>query len=286
MAHTAHVSEKKKKIVADLTKLLQDYNVIGLVDLSNLPAPQLQRMRALLRNKVKIVMTKKNLMKIILKNLSDSKKNIIDLTNHLEGMPAFIVTNEDPFKLAKILRDNVSSAPAKPGQIAHENIVVPKGKTNFPPGPIISELSSVGIKAGIDGGKVAVKEDAVVVKKGEEVNQKVAAVLKRLGIEPMKVGLRIIATWDNGEIYTSDVLSISAEKVLDDLRHATSEAMALAVEIAYPTMDTIKTLIRKAYIEASALSKEAGILTSDNAKDMIASAEVAAEAVSKKIENQ
>ncbi len=285
MTYKAHVSERKKRNVAELTELAKKYNVIALVDMNNLPAPQLQRMRELLRGKVLIKMTKKTLMRIIFNNLSNEKKDITKLSNYLEGMPALALTNEDPFKLAKILKENVSSAPAKAGQVAPDDIVVPKGKTNFPPGPIISELSSIGIKAGIEGGKVAVKEDAVVVKKGEIISDKVASVLKRLGIEPMKIGLRIIAAWDNGEVFASDVLSISTEKVLDDLRRAAAESKALALELVYPCSDVIEDLLVRAYRGAKALSLEAGIVTSDNIADMLAEAELAAQALSKKINN-
>ncbi len=285
MTYKAHVSERKKRNVAELTELAKKYNVIALVDMNNLPAPQLQRMRELLRGKVLIKMTKKTLMKIVFNNLSNEKKDITKLSNYLEGMPALALTNEDPFKLAKILKENVSSAPAKAGQVAPDDIVVPKGKTNFPPGPIISELSSIGIKAGIEGGKVAVKEDAVVVKKGEIISDKVASVLKRLGIEPMKIGLRIIAAWDNGEVFASDVLSISTEKVLDDLRRAAAESKALALELVYPCSDVIEDLLVRAYRGAKALSLEAGIVTSDNIADMLAEAELAAQALSKKINN-
>ncbi len=285
MTYKAHVSERKKRNVAELTELAKKYNVIALVDMNNLPAPQLQRMRELLRGKVLIKMTKKTLMRIVFNNLSNEKKDITKLSNYLEGMPALALTNEDPFKLAKILKENVSSAPAKAGQVAPDDIVVPKGKTNFPPGPIISELSSIGIKAGIEGGKVAVKEDAVVVKKGEIISDKVASVLKRLGIEPMKIGLRIIAAWDNGEVFASDVLSISTEKVLDDLRRAAAESKALALELVYPCSDVIEDLLVRAYRGAKALSLEAGIVTSDNIADMLAEAELAAQALSKKINN-
>ncbi len=285
MTYKAHVSERKKRNVAELTELAKKYNVIALVDMNNLPAPQLQRMRELLRGKVLIKMTKKTLMRIVFNNLSNEKKDITKLSDYLEGMPALALTNEDPFKLAKILKENVSSAPAKAGQVAPDDIVVPKGKTNFPPGPIISELSSIGIKAGIEGGKVAVKEDAVVVKKGEIISDKVASVLKRLGIEPMKIGLRIIAAWDNGEVFASDVLSISTEKVLDDLRRAAAESKALALELVYPCSDVIEDLLVRAYRGAKALSLEAGIVTSDNIADMLAEAELAAQALSKKINN-
>src|SRR3989338_2862633 len=147
-------------------------------------------MRAELRGKVSIFMTKKTLMKIALGNIKNDKKGIEVLEDYFIGMPALIFTKESPFRLARILRKSKTPAPAKAGQIAPADIIVPKGPTPFPPGPVISEFSSAGLKVGVEGGKVAVKEDAVVARKGEKITGKVAEVLARLGIKPMEVGLR------------------------------------------------------------------------------------------------
>ena len=281
--YKAHVSEKKKKIVNELVKLLQEYRVVGIVDMNNLPAPQLQKMRALLKGKVLIRMAKKSLMRIAFERVKDKKQNIQLLEEHLEGMPALILTNEDPFKLSRILQENMSPAPAKPGQVAPEDIVVPKGKTNFPPGPIISELGSVGIKAGIEGGKVAIKEDAVVVKKGEVINAKVASVLSRLGIEPMKVGLRIVAAYDNGEIFKADVLRIDTEQVLDNMKQAASMAYYLALGLNYPTKETIQAIITRTYQQAKQLALETNYLTKETVGIVLAKAENAAKLLSEKV---
>ena len=283
MNYKTHVSEKKKKIVKELTKLISDARVIGIVDMNNLPALQLQKMRALLRDQVMIRMTKKNLMRIAFENIKDKKSNIQELEKYLIGMPALIITNEDPFKLARILKENMSTAPVKAGQVAPNDITVKKGKTNFPPGPIISELSNVGIKAGIEGGKIAIKEDTVVAQEGEVVSDKVASVLKRLGVEPMKIGLKIVAAYEDGQIFKSDVLGISTEQVMSDMIRATSQAYALATEIGYITEETIMPLLNKAYSQARALSSEANIVTADNIKDEISKAETGAKVISEKI---
>ncbi len=285
MNYKAHVSEKKKKIVNELTKLLENARVIGIVDMNNLPALQLQKMRSLLRDKVIIRMTKKNLMKIVFERLKEKKPNIQELEGFLKGMPALIITDQDPFKLSKILKENISSAPVKAGQIAPNDIIVKKGKTSFPPGPIISELAGAGIKAGIEGGKVAIKEDAVVAREGEIVNDKVASVLNRLGIEPMKVGLKIIAAYEDGQIFKSDVLEISTEQVLANMTRAALESRHLAMTIGYITKDTIIPMLSKAYSEAKALSSEANILTKENVEEELSKAESIAKSVSEKIES-
>ena len=58
----AHVAEYKKEIVNELVNLMTEYPIIGVVNMENLPAPQLQKMRAQLRGNFYITMTKRRLM--------------------------------------------------------------------------------------------------------------------------------------------------------------------------------------------------------------------------------
>ena len=92
----AKVTEFKKKIVQDITKLSKKYPIIGVVNMENLPGPQLQSMRTELRGKVDLFMTKKRLMKIALENIKKEKSGIEHLENHLDGMPALIFTKDSP----------------------------------------------------------------------------------------------------------------------------------------------------------------------------------------------
>src|SRR3989344_6071657 len=208
----AHVAEYKKEIVSGLVNLMTDYPIIGLVNMENLPAPQLQKMRAQLRGNFYIAMTKRRLMKLAIEQVKSSRKGIEQLENHLGGMPALIFTKENPFRLSRTLQRNKSPAPAKAGQTAPRDIIVPKGATPFAPGPIIGELALAGIKSGVEGGKVAIKEDSLVAKSGEKIKPKVAEILTRLGIQPMEVGLDLVAVYEKGLIYGRDVLSVDEKE--------------------------------------------------------------------------
>src|SRR3989338_2085586 len=113
-------------------------------------------------------------------------------------MPALLLKKENPFSLYKILKKSKSSASAKAGQIAPRDIIVPAGPTPFTPGPVISEFAALGIKAGVEGGKVAVKQDTTACKEGKPINAPLASMLARLGIEPMEIGLNLVAVFENG----------------------------------------------------------------------------------------
>jgi large subunit ribosomal protein L10 len=270
----ANVSEYKKKIVKDIIKLAKQYNIIGVVNMQDLPAPQLQLMKSELRGKINLFMTKKRLIKIALEDIKNEKKHIEELEKYLEGMPALLFTNENPFKLSKLLQKSKTSAPARAGQTAPEDIVVAKGPTPFAPGPVISELSSAGLKVGIENGKVAVKEDAVVAKKGDKIKPKVAEILTRLDIKPMQVGLGLIAAYENEVIYQRDVLEVDEKEFNNKINLAATQAFNLAFNITYPTKDNINLLIAKAFNDAKALGISQKILDKGIIEQLLGKAEM------------
>ncbi|MBI2523315.1 50S ribosomal protein L10 [Candidatus Woesearchaeota archaeon] len=250
---TAKISEYKKNAVDEMSSLIRKSSITALVDMSNIPAPQLQAMRKEMKGKISLYMTKKRLMRIALDRSKNEKKNIEALANYFEGMPAFIFSNEDPFKLSRLLQKGKTKAPAKPGQTAPSDIIISKGPTPFAPGPIISELSSVGLKVGVEGGKIAIKENAVIARKGERIKPKVAEILARLDIRPMDVGLGMVAAYEDGIIYTRGVLEVDEKAFNNKLNNAAVQAFNLAFNIAYTTKGNIYLLIAKAFNDAKAL---------------------------------
>ena len=272
-AKTAHVAEYKKEIVANIVNLITQYPIIGAVNMENLPTPQLQKMRALLREKVVMTMTKRRIIKIAIEKCKEKKNGIEKIEPYLKGMPALIFTKENPFALFKMLKKNKSPAPAKAGQIAPKDIVIPAGPTDFAPGPVIGELAQIGIKAGVEGGKVAIKQDSTVVKEGEQIKPAVASILTRLGVKPMEVGLDLIAVYEDGTIYTKDVLDIDEDKFIAKLHEAASGAINLSVFAGYPTKDTIELMIGKAFNDAKAVALEYNVIDEGIIDELLGKAE-------------
>ena len=187
----------------------------------------------------------------------------------MDGQVAIVATEMNPFKLYKILEDSKTSAPAKPGTIATDDIIVPEGDTGFEPGPFLGELQQVGIPAKIDKGKICVQKETVVVEAGEEVSAQVAATLSRMDINPMEVGIDLKAVYEEGSIYTSDVLAIDEEQTFADLQNACRNAFNLSVNAAIPTDETISTIINLAYTKAVNVGVAGGIMTSETSEPLI-----------------
>jgi len=256
----AHVQQYKKDEVKRLENLIRQYKVVAIADMTNLPSNQLQRMRKTLKSTMIITMTKGSLLKLAIVN--SKVPGLEKLLEHIKGMPAIILTNENSFKLSKLLQRSKTKAPAKAGQIAPNNISIPEGPTPFPPGPIIGELGQLGLKTTVIDGKVAVKEGkldiikgAVVAKQGEKIKENVASVLSKLGISPMRVGFIPLAAYDKNDDKVYVGIKIDKEKTLEELRDMIIKALGFAVNMKYPTQDTVRYFIAKASVEEKAIQK-------------------------------
>lgn len=277
--YATKASQQNKKAISALSALFDRYKVVAVVNLESLPSAQLQRLRSNLGGDLQIIMSKKSLFKLAIDAVKGKHKGIEHLSPLLIGMPALLFTSQSPFKLAHALQRNKSKAPAKPGQIAPFDIVIPAGPTSFAPGPIISELASVGIKAGVEGGKIAVKVPSTVVREGEKIKPKVAEVLAKFNIQPMKIGLNLVAAFEEGIIYDRKVLSVDPATYVRDLTNAAAEAKALAVELGLPASETIVLLIAKSARQARHLAKEFGIMVPELAEELVGKAGLEAAAI-------
>ncbi len=272
------VNERKKELVQQLVRDIQEYPIIGVANLQSLPAKQYQMMRSMLSKKgVKMKMARKKLLQ---RALAESKKSSMEqLTAKLKGMPALVFTKENPFALYGMIQKNKSPAAAKPGQTVNKEIVVKAGPTSFAPGPIISELASVGIKTKVEGGKLTIMQDTTVAREGDIVSQKLAETLKRLDIRPMEIGLDLVAVWENGLVFDAKQLHIDEAEYAQNILNCAQWAMNLAIDVAYPTVDTTEMLLQKAFREAKAVAVEQNIITEETLSDILAKADAQAASV-------
>ncbi|MBR9677815.1 MAG: 50S ribosomal protein L10 [Nanoarchaeota archaeon] len=266
------VKEWKKERVKEISEKIKDYKVLGIVDFHALPAKQLQIMKKKLKEKgVTLLMARKRILKRVLE--TSDKKNIKELIKNLGSMPALILSSLDPFRLAKIINDNKSPALAKAGQTSPKDIVAPAGPTPFTPGPIIGELGILGIKTKVEAGKLTITQDVIVVKKEEIISKVAASILRRLGIEPMEIGLTIKAVWEKGIIFSADQLRIDTKEYTEKLKLAHATALALSLNANIPIKETINALLQKLHSQAIALSMNTGFPTKQTRDEILRKAE-------------
>ncbi len=270
-------SAEKKAMVERIARLSKDYPVLAVTRLSKVRSAQLMAVRKVLRGNAEIVVVKNKLAILGLKRAG--LKNADELLKNLHGQNALIFSTQDPFKLFLLLEKNRVNLAARAGDIAPADIVVPAGNTGQQAGPVLSEFREAGIKTKIEAGSIQVVEDSVVAKPGTPISPKLASLLSRLGIKPIRAGLAIALAYENGLIYGAEAVAIDLDKYRASLLEGFFSSKGLAVYLGYVTKESGPEIIAKAYREALAVAVEAGELTPESAPVILAKAEAEANAV-------
>ncbi len=259
--------EQKEAKVEEFAEAIEEYDVIGILDMQSLPARQLQEIESEIEEFADIKMSRKTLMNIALEN---SDKDGIDELDTDEAMqPAFIFSTKDPFQLYSLIQANQTSAAADGGEIAPNDIEVPEGDTGIGPGPMLGKLQQTGAQVQVQDGSIHVQEPAVMVEAGEEITSDDAEILNQLGIEPLQIGLDLVIAYNDGEIFTAEELDIDTEQYREDVEAAAAGAFNLAVNAGIINETTASAIISEAVRKARNLSTSEGLPEEETIEDSI-----------------
>ncbi len=261
------VQEWKIKKVKELTEEIDASPVVGMLDLHGLGAAQLQKIRTDTRDSAKIIVTKKGIIKRAID--SSKKENIKDLEKYEPHIPALMLSKDNAFKLYRKVESSKTEAYAKAGNIAPRDITIPAGETNLPPGPVISDLQSAGVKAMIQGDKIAIREDSPLVKEGEAISAIKANVMMKLGIKPMEVSLNMMGAHEKDIIFDKSTLAVNTEEYLANIRTAYTQAFNLAYNADIFIKEIMPQKLREAHTSAMNLAINTEIASNDTIAPII-----------------
>ena len=254
----------------------------ALVGVRGVPAAALQSMRRELRHRGHPIQVATNTsIRHAIDKASKKRPSLRPLLEQVEDQTAVLSAEGNPFSLFQELSKTRSPTPARGGEVAPHDIVVPSGATSFKPGPIVGELQHAGFPAAIEKGKVVLKKETTIVKAGGTISREVAGLLTRLEIFPLEVGLTLRAVVEGETYYPPSVLNVDLDARRADLARAARGALGLAVEIAYTTPETVPLLVTKAHRRALGLALAAGYITPETIEPLFAKAMREAAAVGK-----
>jgi len=259
---------EKERVVNEIINLLETYRNLIVIDAFGLRTKIINEMRENLRGRVKFKFVKPSLfLKAAEKKKSETLVKLAE--SYVRGSVLLAFSNEDPFKLVREFKKNAMLLPAKAGSILQEDLVIKPGNTGLPPGPMISELNEVGIPTRIDKGSIWITREVTVAKAGDKVSEKLAAVLSKLNIKPIKMYLRPKAAIVDNTIIDGQILETEPEEIIRALVEANKKHFVISVALNYPTKDNISFLLTRAAKEALALSLELKFLTKENLAIML-----------------
>lgn len=268
------IPEWKRQEVEELSQLMREYPVIAVADITGVPTSLIQRIKKRLREQlgddIEIRVAKNNLFRIA--GEKAGLKGLDQLDPHLTGQRLFIFTRINPFRLYSILSRTKIPVPARAGMVVEREIIIPAGDTGFQPGPILSAFGKLRIPTRVQGGTIWIAKNTKVAKPGDVISSDLAAMLQRLGIYPMEMGIDIMLALDNGVLIPADKLKIDIEEYTRMIGEAHARALAVGAEAAVPEPEVLKRSIALAYNRMINVAAEAGVLDPSIANKVIARA--------------
>jgi large subunit ribosomal protein L10 len=264
-----HVAPWKKEIFQKLAELIEKYPVVAIADLQKVRSSQIQEIRKKLRGQAEVLVAKNTILKKAASAMGEKKPHINDFAEGVAGSSLLLFTGMNPYALILFLNRNKVRVPAKAGDTATSEIMIPAGNTGLQPGPVISEFGEVKVVTRIEGGSIWVAKDTIVAEKGDTISPKLASLLSKLGMKPMEAGLSIVRAFDAGMVLKLEDLVFDLESYTSDLTEAYRDAIALSIETEYVLPETAPMIIGNAYREALYLANEIEYPTSENVGDLI-----------------
>ena len=283
---TRKIAQWKKESLAELQGLLSKYPVIAAADLTKVRSSQIHELRKRLRDRVTMIVAKNNLLRKSVE-LSDYKDGKLgEFVKDLTGSNILLFSDLNPYSLIILLDKSKVRVPAKAGDIATSEIMIPAGNTGLPPGPVISEFGEIRVKTKIEGGSIWVAQDSIVASKGDQITAKMASVLSKLGLKPMEAGLSLAVAFDNGTIMRSEDLTFDLPSYKNDFLMGINNALNLSTEAGYIVPENAPRILVKGMREALALAGEAGFLEAGTVEYVLKRALMNATVLDQKIPKQ
>ncbi|KAL5721093.1 hypothetical protein ACHQM5_013696 [Ranunculus cassubicifolius] len=273
MAPKASKADKKIAYDAKLCQLLDEYTQILVVLADNVGSTQLQNIRKGLRGDSLVLMGKNTMMKrtVRLHSEKTGNKAFLNLIPLLVGNVGLIFTKGDLKEVSEEVSKYKVGAPARVGLVAPIDVVVPPGNTGLDPSQT-SFFQVLNIPTKINKGTVEIITPVELIKKGDKVGSSEAALLAKLGIRPFSYGLVVETVYDNGSVFSPEVLDLTEDDLLGRFATGVSMVTALALAISYPTLAAAPHMFINGYknLLAIAVSTDYSFPQADKVKEFLA----------------
>nr|XP_027110831.1 60S acidic ribosomal protein P0 [Coffea arabica] len=252
-------SKADKKIAYDqkLCQLLDEYSQVLIAAADNVGSNQLQNIRKGLRGDSIVLMGKNTMMKRTIRVHAEKTGNqaILNLIPLLVGNVGLIFTKGDLKEISEEVAKYKVGAPARVGLVAPVDVVVPPGNTGLDPSQT-SFFQVLNIPTKINKGTVEIITPVELIKKGEKVGSSEAALLAKLGIRPFSYGLVVLSVYDNGSVFSPEVLDLTEDDLIEKFALGVSMVTSLSLAISYPTLAAAPHMFINGYKNVLAIAVE------------------------------
>jgi len=235
----------KKNYFDRLQSLFDDYQKCLLVGVDNVGSKQMQEIRTAMRGHGEILMGKNTMIRRAIRAHLQTHPELERLLPYIVGNIGFVFTSEDLGDIRKKLLENKRGAPAKAGAIAPCDVKLPPQNTGMGPEKT-SFFQALQIPTKISRGTIEILNEVHIIKVGEKVGASEAALLNMLSIMPFSYGLGVQQVYDNGTIFSPDVLDVTSDEIINRFRQGLNNIAAVSLAVGYPTKASVPHSIANA----------------------------------------
>lgn len=209
--------------------------------------------RHALRGKGVVLMGKNTMVRRCLRVILSEHPQFEKLLPYVKGNIGFVFTSGDLKDVREIIVSNKVAAPARAGAIAPNDVYVPAGNTGMEPGKT-SFFQALGIPTKIARGTIEIVNDVQVVSAGGRVGTSEATLLNMLNISPFTYGMTIAQVFDNGAVFSSEILDIEEKTLIDGFLGAAKTIAAISLATGIPTLASVMHSVVNSYKNLLAVS--------------------------------
>jgi len=252
--------KRKLRIGARFCDLMEKYTKVISFSMNLVGSRQLAIIRQKLRGRAEFLFGKNTMLRKVLRNKCaqeeadqpEKAEKLIKLLVLIEGNVGLLFHNED----IKAMRDEVEGetlpCAAKVGIDAPCDVMVKAGPTGCDPTQT-AFFQLLDIPTKINRGQVEIVSDVVVIKQGEKVQASQASLCSKLNITPFAFGPVGRYVYDDGDVYSCEVLDITSEMIENGFTCALRKAASLCMGTGLPDTLTVPHYVYKAWTTVAKL---------------------------------
>jgi large subunit ribosomal protein LP0 len=241
-----------------IINLFEEYPKCLLVGVDNVGSKQMQEIRLAMRGHGEILMGKNTMIRKAIRGHIQKNPALEKLLPYIVGNVGFVFTKEDLGEIRKKLLENKRGAPAKAGAIAPCDVKLPPQNTGMGPEKT-SFFQALQIPTKISRGTIEILNEVHIIKVNEKVGASEAALLNMLNIQPFSYGLVVQQVYDEGAIYSPEVLDITTDELQKRFQQGVANLAAISLETGYPTKASVPHSVANALKNLLAIAAETDV---------------------------
>jgi len=243
----------KSKFFQKMIRLLNEYPKCFIVGADNVGSSQMQKIRIELRGEAEILMGKNTMMKKVIRGHLENNPDLAALLPYIVENVGFVFTKDNLSTIRTKLQANKVKAPAKAGAISNADVEIPAQVTTMGPEKT-SFFQALQIPTKITRGQIEIINNISLIKNGDKVGASEATLLNMLNISPFSYGLTIKHVFENGTIYSPDILDITPEDIRTKFTDGVRRVAAVSLAIGYPTLASVPHSIANGFKKLMAVA--------------------------------